>query len=600
MTETLLICLFALPLTAALVGGLVGARLPQLTRALSVGSAVGVLLLALFLAQNVQEPLQVSFSWFQLGQLNLTLGILYTPLAAMMALVVGAVGVAVHLFSWRYMRDDDAQPRYWAGLSLFTAAMLGLTLCDNLALLFAFWEMVGFGSYLLIGHYSTPTANRAANKAFLINRLADVFFLLGIGLMFFHTGTLSLLQIPARFAELALPVQTTIAALILCGVVAKSAQLPLHVWLPDAMAGPTPVSALIHAATMVAAGVYLLCRLSTVFEPILNMVAWLGTFTALFAAIWAFGQTDLKRVLAYSTLSQLGFMVAGVGLGSPQAAFFHLTTHAFFKALLFLVAGAVIDACHHQQDALRMGGLWKKLPFTFAMFVLGSLALAGFPFTAGFFSKDTIFAAAQEAHSPIYYVLLVVSLMTALYMGRLAGLVFLGKPRSDEARHAHEGTWVYHLPLILLAVGAIAAGSMAFYPAFAVHAFAHLPHPHNADFLFAWGLGVSALGALLAWVYAHARREPLEHLGGLYFFTQIGFAFDRIWNALAALFTGFFARVFAFVDEVLVGGVLVNGVAASFGLAGFLAQVSYRRALTVTLYWILLGAALMMLLAYLP
>lgn len=599
MNEALLISLVGLPFASAVLGGLVGARHPQLTRGLSVAVSFAVALISVCLAQHVTSPVYFSFNWFQLGQLSISAGVLYTPLSAAMAMVVGLVGLAVHLFSWRYLRQDDAQPRYWAGLSLFTCAMLGLTLADNLAMLFAFWEMVGFGSYLLIGHYSTPVASRAANKAFMVNRLADVFFLAGIGLIFLHAGTLNIVELPARVAELSVGLQTTIAALILCGVVAKSAQLPLHIWLPDAMAGPTPVSALIHAATMVAAGVYLLCRVPMVFEPILPVIGWLGALTALFSAIWAFGQTDLKRVLAYSTLSQLGFMVAGVGLGSPTAAFFHLTTHAFFKALLFLVAGAVIDACHHQQDAQRMGGLWRRMPFTFAMFVVGALALAGFPFTAGFFSKDTLFAAAQAAHSPIFYMLLGSSLLTALYMGRLGGLVFLGRPRSDEAAHAHEGNWQYHAPLIFLAVGAIAAGSLAFYPSFVARAFAHLPHPHDPQFFMIWGLVAGALGLLTAWGYSRTTREPLERLGFAYYATQVGFGIDQLWNNIGYTLSRVVARASYFIDEVIVAGGFVNGLAATFGLGGFLAQVSYRRLLTVTLYWILLGAALLLLFAYL-
>lgn len=600
MTEQLLIWILAVPFLSAIFGGLLGGRYPLFTKYLSVASSVVVAFLGIHLAQAATGAQHVSLTWLQLGQLSISAGILYTPLAAAMVLVVGWVGLAVHLFSLRYMRDDAAQPRYWAGLSLFTCAMLGLTLADNLAMLFAFWEMVGFGSYLLIGHYSTPVAGRAANKAFLVNRLADVFFMAGIGCMLLHTGTLSLAEIPARFVELAPQVQVMIASFLLCGVVAKSAQLPLHIWLPDAMAGPTPVSALIHAATMVAAGVYLLCRLPVVFEPLQPVIACLGALTAVCAAIWAFGQTDLKRVLAYSTLSQLGFMVAGFGLGSPAAAFFHLTTHAFFKALLFLVAGAIIDACHHQQDAQRMGGLWRRMPFTFAMFVIGALALAGFPYTAGFFSKDSIFAIAQENYLPVFYALLIASLLTALYMGRLAGMVFFGRPRSDEAAHAHEGGLQYHAPLVLLAFGAIAGGSLAFYPGFVARVFAHVPHPHQPQFFMVWGIFAGLAMCVAAWIYSQGKTDPLRKLlGPFYYSVQTGFSFDQLWNNIGYTLTGVVTRAFHFIDEVLVGGGFINSVGATCGMAGFLALQTYRKLLTYTLYWILLGVGLLVLFAYL-
>lgn len=586
------------PLISALIGGLLGHRVPGLAKWLSVASAMLVACLAIMLAHVTWGPVAFSFSWFQLGSLQVNAGILYTPLASLMCLVIGLVAVAVHLFSLQYLKSDVAQPRYFAGLSLFTCAMLGLTLADNLLMLFAFWEMVGFGSYLLIGHYSSPTAARAANKAFLVNRIADVFFLAGIALLFVCTDTLNIPLLASRFATLQAELQLTIASLLLAGVIAKSAQLPGHLWLPDAMAGPTPVSALIHAATMVAAGVYLLCRLQFAFQPILLPIAWLGALTALLAAIWAFGQTDLKRVLAYSTISQLGFMVAGVGLGSPQAAFFHLTTHAFFKALLFLCAGAIIDACHHQQDSARMGGLWRRLPFTFAMFVIGSLALAGFPYTAGFFSKDTIFAAAEGVNMPIFYILLLCSLLTALYMGRLVGLVFFGRPRSPEASHAHEGTWVYHAPLLLLAFGAIAGGSLLFYPAFSVRALAHLPHPHDPLFFKYWGFGVALAAAGVAAIYG--RFGPgifSRHLRALHHALHHGFYFDKLWAALGSLFGRLISRGFAFIDEYLISGLLQKGIGGTFSMAGLLAQFSYRGLLTTALYLILLGALLFTLIS---
>lgn len=594
MNNSLLAFLLTTPLVAA-VGGFFFSKA---ARWLAVGSSIVVAALALYLACSVHELMAISAPWLTLGSLSINMGILYAPLSAMMALVVGLIGLAVVVFSIRYMREDPAQPRYFAGLSLFTFSMLGVCLMDNLIAFFAFWEMVGFGSYLLIGHYGTVEAGKAANKAFLVNRLADMLVLSGIGLLIIHCGSLDIQSLSLRFAHLAHPMQLLIAALIFAGVIAKSAQLPGHLWLPDAMAGPTPVSAFIHAATMVAAGVYLLCRVSFIFAPIQDFIAILGAMTALVAALWAFGQNDIKRVLAYSTISQLGFMVTGFGLGSAPAAFFHLTTHAFFKALLFLSAGAIIDACHHEQDATRMGGLWKKLPFTFVAFVVGSLALAGFPYTAGFFSKDTILAQAHEHSMAIFVALMFTSLLTALYMGRLIGLVFFGKAKSAKAEAVREGNLLYHAPLALLALGALVGGALMIYPSFGLQFFYSLRDEHAGPIFIVWGIFVTVAAGLIALIYGHEREEPLKKLFlGIYGSLRSGFYLDRLWNAMGDALVGVIGRGFAFVDEVLIGGVLTKGIGASFSMAGFFAKISYRRLLTYTLYWILFGVALLVFLA---
>ncbi len=598
MNNIFLILLVLLPLLSAVLGFLLGARIPSAPKWLSVASSIGVFAIALFLGNATTAAISFNIPWLEMGKVKIDAGILYTPLASMMALVVAIVSLAVNIFSLRYMREDAAQPRYWAGISLFSCAMLGLTLANNIVTLFAFWEMVGFGSYLLIGHYGTAKAGLAANKAFIVNRVGDVLFLLGIAFVLCLCGSGDLAAIAGNFGKLG-AFGALAAALIFCGVVAKSAQLPLHLWLPDAMEGPTPVSALIHAATMVAAGVYLLCRLDFLFTPILPLIAWVGVITALFSALCAFGQNDIKRVLAYSTISQLGFMVAGFGLGSPSAAFFHLTTHAFFKALLFLAAGAIIDACHHEQDSTKMGGLWKKLPFTFVIFLIGSLALAGFPMTAGFFSKDTILAAAQNHNIVIFALLIFTSLLTALYMGRLIGLVFFGKPRGEGAAHAREGNWAYHAPLMFLAIGALAGGSAAFYPKFASGILAALPHAAENHLLLFWGIFVTLCAAGMAFIYSRSgnagENEPLKKLGVFYKDLQAGFYFDRIWNSTGEFFVSSVSRGLAFFDDVIFRGFLIQGFGHGMSLAGAVAKISFRKLLTYTLYWIVAGAVILML-----
>ena len=365
-------------------------------------SAVFVSLIAtLAVFGKPPESLATQFSWIDLGPaLQLNIGLKIDALAKVMLLVVTGIGALVHVYSTVYMAEDEGKARFFGSLSLFMFSMLGIVLADNLAMMFVFWELVGVSSFLLIGHWFTKkSAADAANKAFLTNRIGDFGFMTGILLVWSATGSVTFEGIQAGLSKLtSSPTLLTLAGLCLfCGAVGKSAQLPLHVWLPDAMEGPTPVSALIHAATMVAAGVYMLARISFILEPsaaALSVISIIGVCTALIAALMATQQDDIKRVLAYSTLSQLGLMVTGVGVGAWGAAMFHLFTHAFFKALLFLGSGAIIHALHHEQDIWKMGGLRKTMPKTFATFAIGTLALTGCPFLAGFFSKDAILLAA--------------------------------------------------------------------------------------------------------------------------------------------------------------------------------------------------------------
>ena len=423
--------------------------------------------------------------WLGVGQVSIPFGVQVDALSTLMALVVTGVGLCIFVFSMGYMKSEEGYSRYFACLSLFAFSMLGIVMSTNLLQTFIFWELVGVSSYSLIGYYfHKDSAVDAGKKAFLTNRIGDFGMTWGIILLFYTlVDTLGWDRASFSFEDLRLLYEDTGAIgmvmaehagtlalatlLIFTGAVAKSAQVPLHVWLPDAMEGPTPVSALMHAATMVAAGVFLVCRLFFMFAPYpeaLAVVAWMGGVTALLAAAVAFVQFDIKKVLAYSTLSQLGYMVLALGMGSPAAAMFHLTTHACFKALLFLGSGSVIHGCHHEQDMRNMGGLRKTMPVTFWTFAIGTLALAGiFPF-AGFWSKDAILGAASinhtvPGHFMLYAMGVIVALMTAAYMGRCVLLTFFGEYRGHA--HPHESPITMTGPLVVLAVASAGAGLLS-------------------------------------------------------------------------------------------------------------------------------------------
>ncbi|MEO6739014.1 MAG: NADH-quinone oxidoreductase subunit L, partial [Chthoniobacteraceae bacterium] len=406
-----------------------------------------------------------SVMWLDFGKaLQVPLGVKLDHLAKTMLLVVTGIGFLVHLYSTVYMEHDESKARFFGHLSLFMFSMLGIVLADNFAMMFIFWELVGVSSYLLIGHWFTrDAAGKAANKAFIMNRLGDFGFMLGILMLWASAGTVTFDGLNTDAAKAALthnPYYLSAAILcIFCGTIGKSAQFPLHTWLPDAMEGPTPVSALIHAATMVAAGVYLLARIAFLLSwescHCAGMtIAWIGGITSILAALMATQQDDIKRVLAYSTLSQLGYMVMAAGL-APNAeggpAMFHLFTHAFFKALLFLGAGAVIHALHHEQDIWKMGGLSKTMRITTATFALGTLALTGCPGLAGFFSKDAILLAAFEHNKLLFGIALCTAFLTAFYMTRLFVVAFLGKARSEAAHHGHDCPRSMTWPLVILA-----------------------------------------------------------------------------------------------------------------------------------------------------
>jgi NADH-quinone oxidoreductase subunit L len=450
-------------------------------------------------------------NWFTSGALQVDWSLRIDTLTAVMLVVVTTVSSLVHLYSIGYMRDDRSRPRFFSYLSMFTFAMLMLVTADNLVQMFFGWEGVGLASYLLIGFwYEKPSANAAAIKAFVVNRVGDFGFALGIFLVFVLTQSVGFGQIFAAAQGLAgktihifgldLDAMTITCLLLFMGAMGKSAQFLLHTWLPDAMEGPTPVSALIHAATMVTAGVFMVARLSPLFEQApaaLSFVTIIGATTAFFAATIGLVQNDIKRVIAYSTCSQLGYMFVGLGVGGYSLGIFHLFTHAFFKALLFLGAGVVIDAMHHEQDIRNMGGLWRKIPFTFAMMTIGTLALTGFPFTAGYFSKDAIIEAAfASTRGGAFYGFLLTTLaagLTSFYSWRLVFLTFFGAPRWAAAGHAGHD----------LAAHDHAAHD---YEAHEHQAHDHEDHvheghaldPHESPVSMLIPLGVLALGALFA------------------------------------------------------------------------------------------------------
>ncbi|MCG3135108.1 MAG: NAD(P)H-quinone oxidoreductase subunit 2, chloroplastic [Planctomycetes bacterium] len=436
------------------------------------------------------------FTWLASGGVTLKFGVLVDGLSVLMSLVVTGIGLCIFVFSNGYMKGERGWSRYFACLSLFAFSMLGIVFSTNLVETFIFWELVGVSSYSLIGYYfERPSAVEASKKAFLTNRIGDFGMTCGILLTFF---TLAKAGIPGvspsfTFTEIApvfhsgvlKPFEADLALgafLVFTGAMAKSAQVPLHVWLPDAMEGPTPVSALMHAATMVAAGVYLVCRTYFLFAPYewpLHVVAGLGGATAFFAATMAFTANDVKKVLAYSTLSQLGYMTMALGLRSPSAAMFHLTTHACFKALLFLCAGAVIYGCHHEQDMRRMGGLRKKMPVTAWCYGIGALALAGIAPLSGFWSKDAILGAASGHSKPLYVVGLCVAFMTACYMGRAWWMTFMGEYRGGEA-HAGDAAHAHAAPAVAHAAPAVHASHDPGHDAHGHDAHGHDAHGHDA------------------------------------------------------------------------------------------------------------------------
>ncbi|HEU5070490.1 MAG TPA: NADH-quinone oxidoreductase subunit L [Verrucomicrobiae bacterium] len=605
-----------LPLLAAVVITLFTQQDRKTSATLSVSAVViGFILSVVFIGVNGFEPAlkEVSLRWLEIGALKADFGLRLDPLSLMMLLVVTGVGSAIHIYSWGYMHEDRCFSRFFASLSLFTFSMLGIVLANNFLQMFISWELVGVSSYLLIGFwYEKASAADAAKKAFITNRLGDFGFMLGILTVWVTLGSLNfgelqtrLTENPAAFGALA----TTAGLLIFCGAIGKSAQFPLHVWLPDAMEGPTPVSALIHAATMVAAGVYMLSRVFFVFTPdALHVIAWIGGFTSLLAALIAVQQDDIKRILAYSTLSQLGYMVMAVGVQAPAAGMFHLTTHAFFKALLFLGAGSVIHALHHEQNIWKIGGLRKKMPVTFWTFMVGTLALAGVWPMSGFFSKDAILAAAKQESLPLYLTGVGVAALTTFYMFRLVFVAFLGSERTPEAGHAHESPWVMTWPLRILAAASVVGGVIGIEHLFggalspehseeAQGVLAQLVYPfHHAFGVAIGGLAAVAVGFFAAYaLYAKAKEDPLPaKLGALSRWMRNRFYFDELYEATVIKVHDTVAAVTDWFDRWLIGFAAVRGTAGATDLFGRALRLVQNGNLQTYTFLLVLGVAVIL------
>ncbi|SMB93917.1 NADH dehydrogenase subunit L [Desulfonispora thiosulfatigenes DSM 11270] len=456
---------------------------------------------------TMKNPIEKSITWLDMNGLFIEMGALIDPLTAVMLFVVTFISLLVAIYSIGYMKDDPYFSRFFGYVSLFVFSMLGLVISNNYFQTFVFWELVGLSSYLLIGFYFyKDSAAKACDKAFNTNRVADFGFMLGIILLFLHFGTFNFGQLAGSIASSTdLAFLTLAAILVFIGPVGKSGQFPLHVWLPDAMEGPTPCSALIHAATMVAAGVYLLARGFILFasvEQVMTIIAYVGGFTAIFAATIAITQRDLKRILAYSTLSQLGYMVMAIGIGSMTAGMFHLTTHAFFKALMFLCAGSVIHAIH-KQDIFEMGGIFKEMKITTITMVIGGLAIAGIPPFAGFWSKDEILLACQINGFPVLYVVAsFTAFLTAFYMFRMIFLAFFGEKRSEFT--AHESPLSMTVPLMILAFFSIVGGFIGapfIEKGFASYIYVnHVHHPVPNYMIMGSSTIIATLGILLAYL----------------------------------------------------------------------------------------------------
>ncbi len=650
--ERMYLAIVLCPLVAAVVAGLFGRQIGRsgahTITILGVGAAFVMSLLVLKAQWFDGAPAfnGAVYTWAVVDGVTMDVGFLVDRLTALMMVVVTSVSLMVHVYTIGYMHDDPGYQRFFSYISLFTFAMLMLVMANNFLQLFFGWEAVGLVSYLLIGFwYTRPTAIFANMKAFLVNRVGDFGFILGIALILMATGSLDYATVFAKAPEVSTQtievwsgtpwsVMTVACILLFVGAMGKSAQMPLHVWLPDSMEGPTPISALIHAATMVTAGVFMVARMSPLFEyseAALSVVLVVGATTALFTGFLGVVQNDIKRVVAYSTLSQLGYMTAALGASAYAAGVFHLMTHAFFKALLFLAAGSVIIAMHHEQDIRKMGGLRKYLPVTWLTSLVGTLSLIGFPGFSGFFSKDALIEAVGHAgragSTYAWWCLLIGVFVTALYSFRMYFLVFHGQERMDaETRaHLHESPWVITVPLVLLAIPSVVIGWLTIQPvvfgdyfgssilvreandvlgelagefhgpwAYVVHAFSG-PVPYLA-----------LAGAFTAW-YVYLRNPGIaesirQRVQWLYSLLINKYYFDDFNQKVLARGSVGIGNVFwRFGDVMLIDGGLVNGSARLVGWAsqvtrqlqsGYLYHYAFAMiiGLAVLVGWLLLGA----------
>ena len=573
-------------------------------------AAAGILCalsLSLIFGDGPKDP-NASCRWMELGAVTINMGFLWDANTATMLFVVAFVGFWIHVFSLGYMHDDEAKARFFGGLSIFMFSMLGIVFADNLFMIFIFWELVGFSSYMLIAHYhKTDEAAQACKKAFIVNRIGDLGFVVGIILTYWTFGTANLSELHALASVEGNKgvITDAMGLLLMCGFLGKSAQFPLHVWLPDAMAGPTPVSALIHAATMVAAGVFFLVRVEFLLtDNVDSIIAWLGAAMALYAGVCALTQRDIKKILAYSTLSQLGYMAAAFGLGYPGIALFHLMTHAFFKALMFLGSGSVIYGCHHEQDIFKMGGLAKKMPITAATFGIGVLAISGFPFLSGFFSKDAILIAANLGNTPIFAVLMVAAFLTSFYMGRLYWITFLGTPNSEDASHAKETPAVMWAPLVVLAILSVIGGLKSVpYIHELFHAFHHslevLHHvegykgAHNLLYILGTAAWVVGLGGSYVFYKAGSPEDNLEKNQPLvYKALKKALFFDPLYNFYVNKIQDRVALVIDVLDKLVVQALLVRGSAGIIYIGGLCTRMLHNGNLQLYSFWIALGILL--------
>jgi NADH-quinone oxidoreductase subunit L len=547
-----------LPLLGFLINGLLGSRIKSEKISGILGSTAVLIpfLLAVYafieltgLPEESRKVVLTYFSWITTGNLNITYSFVVDPLSLVMVLVVTGVGFLIHVYSIGYMHGDKGFSKFFAFLNLFIFAMLNLVIADNFLLIFLGWEGVGLCSYLLIGFwYEKKFTGDAAKKAFIVNRIGDFGFMLAMFLVYMNFGTLNISTFLGSIAgrQINDTLLIAIALLFFVGATGKSAQIPLFVWLPDAMAGPTPVSALIHAATMVTAGIYLIARCSVLYSlsPVAsNIILLIGIATALISATIALRQNDIKKILAYSTVSQLGFMFIALGTNSYAVAVFHLVTHAFFKALMFLGSGSVIHGMHEEQDVTRMGGLKTKMKVTYITFFIGALAISGIPPLSGFFSKDEIlWKTFENAGIFSYAIVLITAALTAFYMFRLIGLTFYGKPRYDEAHlHPHESPKVMTVPLIILAVLSAIGG------------FIGLPHYLGVPNLFDHWLEP-------VFKSANAITESYRHAGEHTIMIEVIFVIISIIVASISIFISFrkFSIQEKFEDEKGFGKILEN------------------------------------------
>ena len=629
-----------LPLLAAVIVGLFGKLLPRAAAHIVTIAGVAVsFVLSVYVLKNamVSPPYnETVYSWLKSGNFAFEIGFLIDRLSAMMMVVVTFVSLMVHIYTIGYMHDDKGYARFFSYISLFTFSMLMLVMSNNFMQLFFGWEAVGLVSYLLIGFwYTRPTAIYANLKAFLVNRVGDFGFLLGIGLVLFYFGSLdyaAVFSVAPQMADIKInligdaswSLMTVTCILLFIGAMGKSAQVPLHVWLPDSMEGPTPISALIHAATMVTAGIFMVARMSPLFElstTALSFVLVIGSITALFMGFLGIIQNDIKRVVAYSTLSQLGYMTVALGVSAYSVAIFHLMTHAFFKALLFLGAGAVIMGMHHDQDIRNMGNLKKYMPVTWITSLIGSLALIGTPFFAGFYSKDSIIEAAKFSTTPgsgfAYFAVLAGVFVTAFYSFRMYFLVFHGKEKWREVKHdhahhddahdehghhhglsptddPHEPGWVVKLPLILLAIPSLFIGYVAIEPMLygdffkgvifvnteahpAMHELAHHWHEifHNAAGMAIHGFmtlpfALAASGVFVAWFFYMKRPDiPAaiqKRFALINSILENKYGFDSFNDRFFAAGSRFFGnKLWQIGDVKVIDGAMVNGTANLIG-----------------------------------